>query len=84
MDLFDIRHDLGAALLPQQLFRDGPGRNAPNGFPGARPSTTLPIANAIFGVVAIIGMRGAVEVLKRRIVLGFGIGIPHQDGDGSA
>jgi hypothetical protein len=82
VDLFDIRHDLGATLLAQQLFRDGASSDAPDRFPGTRPPATLPIANTIFGVVRIIGVRGPVEMLKRRIVLGFGIGIPHQDGDG--
>ena len=84
MDLLDVGDDLRAALLPQQLFGDGTSSDASDRFPGARPPATLPVADTIFGIVGIIGVRWAVDVLKRCIVLGFRIGVPHQNGDGRA
>ncbi len=79
MNLFDVRDDVRAALRFEQLFGNRPGGYPANGFARTGAPAALPVANAVFGIVGIVGVRGPVDMAEGCIVFRFGIGVPHQN-----
>ena len=61
-----------------------PGRHPPDGLARAGPPAALPVADAVLGVVGVIGVRGPVDVLERRVMLRLGVRVVHQDEDRGA
>ena len=60
----------------------GPGGDAPDGFPCGGPAAARPGADAVFGVVRVVRMGGAVRVGHFIIGGGTVVLVPHADGDG--
>ena len=83
-DVRDAAHpgdDLHAELLAEELLRDGPSNNPCNRLAGARASAAARVAVAELGLVGEVGVRWAVEVAQRLVVLALGILVGHLEGD---
>ena len=59
LDLFDVGQDFDAEPFAQEFFGDGAGGDAADGFAGAGAPAALPVADAVLGVVGVVGVRGA-------------------------
>ena len=57
-DLLDVADDLDAVFLREHLLGDGAGGHPADGLPGACPAAALPVPNAVFGLVRVVGVRG--------------------------
>jgi two-component system cell cycle sensor histidine kinase/response regulator CckA len=82
LDLGDVGQDLDAVLFAEDFLCDGPCGHAADGFPGAAPAAALPVAEAVFGLIGVIGVRGA--KLAGHFGIGFrtGILVPDPHGNG--
>ena len=85
MDGFDVGDDLQrGAQLGEDLFRDGSGGDAADGLARGGATAALPVADAVFGLVGEVGVRGAEGGLHLAVGLGAGVLVGDVDGDGGA
>ena len=84
VDLFDVGQDFGAAGLPKDFAGDRPGCDPADRFPGAGTAAALPVPNAIFGLVGVVGVRGPVFGAHLLVVFGPDVFVPDEHGDGRA
>src|SRR5207253_2275944 len=68
----------------QDLLRHRAGRHAPDRLAGAGAAPALPVADAVFGLVRVVGVAGPVLILEVCVGGGPRIGIPDQDRDRTA
>ena len=81
-DAFDVagKFDFGAER-GEKFFRDCAGGNASDGFAGGGASAAFRVAEAVFGDVGKIGVRGAELVAQFVVSLRAVVGVAHEQGD---
>jgi hypothetical protein len=75
------REHLDAGDMGQQLARDGARGDATDRLARARATTTLPGADAVLGIVGVVGLRGPVGVFERLVRRGARVFVSHQHRD---
>ena len=83
-DLLDVADDFNAVVAGEQLLGDRSRGHSPDGLARARPAAALPVANAVFGVVGVIGVGGPVLGAHVLVVLPPSVLVPHAYEYGSA
>ncbi len=81
---FHIGHDLDGGRLGEQLARDGAGRDPADGFARAGSTASRHGANAVLGLIAVVGVRRTVLGTHLVVVASARIAIAHQQRDGRA
>lgn len=86
VDFFDVGEDFegGGEVSGEDFMGDGGGGDAADGFAGGGASAALPIADAVFGVVGVVGVGRTVFVLHLGVCFGAVVFIVDEDGDGGA
>ena len=84
VNLADIGDDVDVAIAFEQFARNCPGCNPANGFARAGSAAALPVANAVFFLIRVIRVRGAVFGPHFSVVFGTRVLVPHHHRDGRA
>ncbi len=82
VDLLDVGDDveLGGEIF-KDLAGDGGGGDATDGFTGGGATAAVPVTNAEFGLVGVVGVGGAVEGFHLGVGFGAVVLIADHDGD---
>ena len=84
VDLTHEAHDpLDPGLEPQHVARDRAGRHPAHRLSRARASTPLPVADAVFRLVCVVGVGRSVHVSQMLVGLRARVLVAHQNQDGS-
>jgi hypothetical protein len=83
-DLGDPGDDLDAVQAGQEVLGEGAGGDAADGLAGGGPAAAGDGAQAEFGVVGVVGVRGSVELGEVVVVVAAGVAVADQHGDRGA
>ena len=83
-DLREVTADGGTGEVGKDLFGDGTAGDAYGGFPRRSPPAAAIVADAVFGLVGVVGVSGAVLVFDGAVVLATLVGVGNVNADGGA
>ena len=82
--LFHVADDAAPEGAGNQLFGDDAGGHADGRFAGARAAAAAIIAEAVLGVVRVVGVSGAIDVLDVFVVAAALVLVADEDGEARA